>query len=65
MSADRVRELAVAEDWFIRHSLPYFADDERAAARRALSAPRLIPSIVVALAVGIGLGTLVGTSPKA
>ena len=60
MSADRVRDLALAEEWFIRHGLPYFVDDERAAARRALSAPRLVPSIVVALALGIGLGTLVG-----
>jgi len=60
VSTDRVRDLELAEQWFIRHGLPYFVDGERAAARRGLSPRRLVPSIVFALAVAIGLGTLVG-----
>jgi len=60
VSADRVRDLALAEQWFIRHGLPYFVDDERAAAKRALSPRRLVPAVTFALAVSIGLGTLVG-----
>ncbi len=60
MSAHSTPETRNVEDWFIRHGLPYFVDSERFAARRALSARRLAPMAVVALAVGAGLGILVG-----
>lgn len=60
MSTEHARDLALAEQWFIRHGLPYFVDDERAAVRRALSPRRLVPTIVFALAVAVGLGILVG-----
>lgn len=58
---DHVRDLARAEDWFIRHGLPYFVDGERAAARRALSPRMLVPAVVLALAVAIGVGSMVGS----
>ena len=60
MSVDRAQAISVAESWFIRHGLPYFVDGERAAARRALSAGRLIPLVVVALIVATCMGVLVG-----
>jgi len=60
VTTDSGRDLALAEQWFIRQGLPYFVDDEREAVRRALSLRRLVPSIVFALAVAIGLGILVG-----
>ena len=55
-----MRETALTEHWFMRHGLPYFVDSERAAARRALSARALVPTLLVALMLGTGAGILVG-----
>ena len=60
MSTDRAETISVAEDWFVRHGLPYFVDGERAAAKDALSPRRLVPLVVVAVAVAAALGILVG-----
>ena len=41
--------IGATETWFIRHGLPYFVPEERAAAREALTPRRTIP-------IGIGVG---------
>ncbi len=59
MSGGRAKAIAVAENWFVKHGLPYFVDGERDATRRALSVSRLVPLVLVALTVGTGVGVLV------
>jgi hypothetical protein len=60
VSAGAAEHVGLAESWLIRHGLPYFVDSERSAARKALSARRLAPVILLALAAGTGFGILVG-----
>jgi hypothetical protein len=50
--------LAAAEDWFVRHGLPYFVDDLRAQARRGLSRPVFLPVFAVAVGIGVVIGLL-------
>ena len=64
MTAPRAGDatVAAAEAWFVKHGLPYFVDDQRAAVRAGLAprrlAPALIGSAVLAAAVGVTLGLL-------
>lgn len=60
MNAGGAQAVADAEQWFVRHGLPYFVDSERSAARRALATPRLIVLAGVALVVGSAAGVAVG-----
>jgi hypothetical protein len=56
------RQLALrdAEQWFIRHGLPYFVDAERTVVRRGLGRARLVPVLTVALLVGAAVGVAAG-----
>ena len=36
--------IGATETWFVRHGLPYFVPEERAAARDALKPSRTVPS---------------------
>ena len=56
---EREQALRDAEAWFLRHGLPYFVDEQRADVKRALGRARLLPVVLVALAVGVATG--VGT----
>ena len=49
-----------AEQWFIRHGLPYFVDSEREAAREGMRPARLATVVGVAVLVGLVAGVLVG-----
>lgn len=49
-----------AEEWFVRHGLPYFVDSEREAARAGMRPRRLAPVLGVAVLLGVTAGTLVG-----
>ncbi|MEO5709569.1 MAG: hypothetical protein ABIQ59_07090 [Nocardioidaceae bacterium] len=61
---DRDQALRDAEQWFVRHGLPYFVQSERAIVERGLSRNRLLPVVGVALlvgaVVGVGSGLLLG-----
>jgi len=61
---ETVDPISATEAWFVRHGLPYFVPEERAAARDALSPRRLVPiGIAVALgavAVAVVLAWVVG-----
>jgi hypothetical protein len=52
--------IAAAEAWFLRHGLPYFVDDERAAVRRGLRPRRLVPAMAVSALLGAALGVALG-----
>jgi hypothetical protein len=56
---DRDVALRDAEQWFVRHGLPYFVQSERAIVQRGLSRNRLLPVVGVALLVGavVGVGS--------
>ena len=63
MSADQTSAeptIAAAEAWFIRHGLPYFVDDERAAVRQGLRPARLLPAMAASAVLGVVLGVLLG-----
>ncbi len=49
-----------AEQWFVRHGLPYFVDAERAVVRRGLGRARLVPVLSAALLVGAAVGVALG-----
>ena len=48
-----------AEQWFVRHGLPYFVDSEREAARAGVRPARLVAVLAVAALLGLTAGTLV------
>ncbi|MCW2761443.1 MAG: hypothetical protein JWR85_1644 [Marmoricola sp.] len=56
--------IAATETWFVRHGLPYFVPEERAAAREALSPRRTVPigiaTGLAAVAAAVALSWLVG-----
>ena len=56
---DRQQALRDAEQWFVRHGLPYFVQSEREIVQRGLSRNRLVPVLGLALLVGavVGVGT--------
>jgi hypothetical protein len=49
-----------AEQWFVRHGLPYFVDAEREAARRGMQPARLLAVAGVAAVLGVAAGLFVG-----
>ena len=49
-----------AEQWFVRHGLPYFVEAERQIVQRGLQRGRLLPLLGVALLVGAAVGIPVG-----
>jgi hypothetical protein len=49
-----------AEQWFLRHGLPYFVDSERRSVRAGLSRARLLPVVGTALLVGAAVGVASG-----
>ena len=49
-----------AEAWFREHGLPYFVDDVRTEVRRRLHRSRLVPVLLMSLAIGLGAGILTG-----
>lgn len=59
-AADRDATIRAAEEWFVRHGLPYFVDSEREAARKGLEPRRLVTVLALALAGGVAAGVLVG-----
>jgi hypothetical protein len=62
----REQTLHDAEQWFLRHGLPYFVESERLAVKRGLSRARLLPvggaALLLGLAAGVALGLLVRLS---
>jgi hypothetical protein len=62
----REQTLHDAEQWFLRHGLPYFVESERLVVRRGLSRARLLPvggaALLLGLAAGVALGLLVRLS---
>lgn len=57
MTGDR----AAVEAWFLAHGLPYFVAEERAAARAGLRPGRLVPILLLLVAVAAAAGGLLGT----
>jgi hypothetical protein len=59
---EREQALRQAEQWFVRHGLPYFVESERRTVRRGLGRARLLPVLGTALllgaVIGVGLGLL-------
>src|SRR4051812_5256859 len=55
----RQRAIRDAEEWFLRHGLPYFVESERMVVKRGLSRARLLPVVATALVLGgvAGVGT--------
>jgi hypothetical protein len=60
LAADRDQAVRGAEQWFLRHGLPYFVDSERAVVRRGLDRTRLLPVLGLALVVGAAVGLASG-----
>ncbi|MGH3332963.1 MAG: hypothetical protein ACRDPJ_16825, partial [Nocardioidaceae bacterium] len=60
MTAATQQTLAAAEQWFVRHGLPYFVDSERETARRGMQPARLMTVLAVAAGLGLTGGVLVG-----
>ncbi len=62
----REQTLHDAEQWFLRHGLPYFVESERLVVKRGLSRARLLPvagaALLLGLAAGVALGLLVRLS---
>lgn len=52
--------LVAAEAWFLRHGLPYFVDDVRAAVHIRLTRARLVPVVVATVLLGVAAGLAVG-----
>jgi hypothetical protein len=57
---EREQALHGAEQWFLRHGLPYFVQSERAVVRRGLSRARLVPVLGLALLLGAAVGAVTG-----
>ncbi len=57
---ERDQTLRDAEQWFLRHGLPYFVADELADVRRGLSRARLLPVVGLAFLVGAAAGVSLG-----
>ena len=57
---EREEALRQAEQWFVRHGLPYFVESERRTVRRGLDRARLLPVIGTALLLGAGVGVGAG-----
>jgi len=55
----RQQAIRDAEEWFLRHGLPYFVESERMVVKRGLSRARLLPVVATALVLGAvaGVGT--------
>jgi hypothetical protein len=56
----RDRAIRDAEEWFLRHGLPYFVESERMVVKRGLSRARLLPVVATALVLGALAGVAVG-----
>ena len=58
----RLQAIRGAEEWFLRHGLPYFVESERMVVKRGLSRARLLPVVATALlpggVAGVGTGLL-------
>jgi hypothetical protein len=52
--------LVATETWFLKHGLPYFVAEERAAARAGIRPRRLVPVVVVLLLVAAAAGGVLG-----
>jgi hypothetical protein len=61
----RQEALRDAEQWFLRHGLPYFVDSERQIVRAGLSRARLFPVLGSALLVGVAVGVATGIAVHA
>jgi hypothetical protein len=61
----RQEALRDAEQWFLRHGLPYFVDSERQIVRAGLSRARLFPVLGAALLVGVAVGVATGIAVHA
>jgi hypothetical protein len=61
----RQEALRDAEQWFLRHGLPYFVDSERQIVRVGLSRARLFPVLGAALLVGVAIGVATGIAVHA
>jgi hypothetical protein len=61
----RQEALRDAEQWFLRHGLPYFVDSERQIVRVGLSRGRLFPVLGAALLVGVAVGVATGIAVHA
>jgi hypothetical protein len=57
---DREEALREAEQWFVRHGLPYFVESERRTVRRGLRRARLLPVLGFALLLGAAVGVVAG-----
>jgi hypothetical protein len=57
---DRTQTLREAEQWFVRHGLPYFVESERRIVLRGLSRARLLPVLGAALVLGAAVGVVAG-----
>jgi hypothetical protein len=55
-----VPDRTAVEAWFLAHGLPYFVEEERAAARAGLRPRRLLPVVVLLLAVAAAAAGLLG-----
>ena len=65
MTVARQEALRDAEQWFLRHGLPYFVDSERQIVRAGLSRARLFPVLGAALLVGVAVGVATGIAVHA
>jgi hypothetical protein len=54
-----------AEQWFLRHGLPYFVDSERHTVETGLSRARLVPVLGIALLAGAAVGVAAGLAVRA
>ncbi|GAB3035009.1 hypothetical protein GCM10011376_19550 [Nocardioides flavus (ex Wang et al. 2016)] len=54
------KDRTTVEEWFLAHGLPYFVAEERAAARAGLRPRRLVPILVLLVAVAAAGGGLLG-----
>ncbi len=57
---EREEALREAEQWFVRHGLPYFVESERRTVRRGLRRARLLPVLGIALLLGAAVGVVGG-----
>ena len=60
VASGRDRAVHDAEQWFLRHGLPYFVESERQVVRRGLSRARLLPVLAGALIAGAAVGVALG-----
>ncbi len=59
MRPDPAPEVRAADEWFLLHGLTYFVPEQRAQVRRAMTARRYVPFLVVVLVVASGAGGVV------